>query len=71
MNPMVLLVMVLFILLGIFLGVSGGFFQHMGANIGKNHMRELGFDDREEEISEEDETLLYHNGKIGSKHLNK
>ncbi len=53
MNIYIILLLAVMALLAGVCGVATHFFQNMGSNIGKNHMRELGLDDSQDE--EEDD----------------
>ncbi len=48
MNPYAVILLI-FIILGMFVGVATRFYQNMGVNIGKNHMRDLGVEDTEDD----------------------
>lgn len=41
--------LIIFIVFGMIVGVATHFYQNMGSNIGRNHLRDWGLDDTENE----------------------
>lgn len=57
MNGYLILLILLMLMLGVFLGVTTRFFNNFGANLAKNRMNELGVDLPEMPEDETDERL--------------